>query len=362
MTEPAIRVHDLAKSYGDTSVLAHLDLEVAAGSITAVLGASGQGKTTLLRVLAGFEPADRGSVDIGGRVVDDGRRSVRPQHRGIGYVPQDASLFPHLTVAGNIGFGLKHRDRGRVADLVALVGLAGFEHRHPHELSGGQQQRVALARALAIRPQIVLLDEPFASLDSGLRETVRSEVMQILVGTGATAVLVTHDQDEALSVADHVALLDGGRVVAHDTPRGLYERPPTPDVARLVGDANLLAGRVIQGRARCELGDLDIAAPVTVADGTACTVLLRPEQITVVRASSMAHQVATVRRVDFHGHDAVLRVRLAARTQAAEGSDGVAAADGASGELSIRVGAADAVRAGDAVSLSADQPCHVWAR
>jgi iron(III) transport system ATP-binding protein len=248
-----IEIHGLTKSYGETPVLYSLDLTVAEASITAVLGPSGSGKTTLLRILAGFEDADAGTVRIGGQLVDDGQKTIRPQHRGVGYVPQDAALFPHLTVAGNIGFGLTRRHRPGLAELIALVGLTGFERRYPHQLSGGQQQRVALARALAIKPAVVLLDEPFGSLDAALRESVRADVIAILAQTRTTTILVTHDQDEALSLADHIALLDNGTILAHGQPRDLYDHPGSPQIAAAIGTANILTGDIKDGHLECAL-------------------------------------------------------------------------------------------------------------
>jgi iron(III) transport system ATP-binding protein len=179
----AIELRSAAKRFGETVVLAGLDLTVPTGSITAVLGASGSGKTTLLRLIAGFERLDSGSLKIGDRIVDDGSRSTPAQHRGVGYVPQDGALFPHLTVRGNIGFGLSRSERGRIAGLLELIGLAEQHKRFPHQLSGGQQQRVALARALAIEPAVVLLDEPFSALDASLRDGLRRDVMRILSET-----------------------------------------------------------------------------------------------------------------------------------------------------------------------------------
>ena len=179
-------IADLHKSFGTQAVLTGIDLQVPAGSITAVLGPSGSGKTTLLRVVAGFERADRGTVTLGHRVVEDSHHSLPPEQRGIGYVPQEGSLFPHLTVAGNVGFGTRRANRRKLSEqtesMLELVGLAGQGKRYPHQLSGGEQQRVALARALAIRPALVLLDEPFSSLDAGLRSSVRSDVQDVLHG------------------------------------------------------------------------------------------------------------------------------------------------------------------------------------
>ena len=240
-----LAVVGLDKAFGDHPVLTGVDLHVPAGSLTAILGPSGSGKTTLLRVLAGFERADAGTVTIGSRVVDGPGVQVAPERRRIGYVPQEGSLFPHLTVAANVGFGLprRHRRGPLIAELLEAVGLSGLGSRYPHQLSGGQQQRVALARALAIQPKIVLLDEPFASLDAHLRASIRADVQQLLRDRGTTAVLVTHDQDEALSTADLVAVLRDGRIAQCGTPLDLYARPADAEIARFIGDANLLEAR-----------------------------------------------------------------------------------------------------------------------
>ena len=214
---------DLHKSFGTHPVLTGLDLNVPAGSFTAILGSSGSGKTTLLRLLAGFDRPDRGVLKIGERVVDGAGVHVQPELRRIGYVPQEGGLFPHLTVAANVGFGLSRTARrGRVRELLELVGLTDLGRRYPHQLSGGQQQRVALARALAIEPEVVLLDEPFASLDAHLRASVREEVQRILRASATTTLLVTHDQDEALSLSDRVAVLRDGKIAQHATPQELY--------------------------------------------------------------------------------------------------------------------------------------------
>lgn len=241
----SLTLSGVAKSYGRQPVLHGVDLEVPAGALAAVLGPSGSGKTTLLRVVAGFERADAGTVSLGGQVVDDGRRQLPPERRKIGYVPQDGGLFPHLTVAGNVAFGLPGRARrhtAAVGELLERVGLTGLDGRYPHQLSGGQQQRVALARALAVRPQLVLLDEPFSALDAGLRASIRADVQTILREFGATAILVTHDQDEALSMADLVAVVRDGRIAQCATPHELYRRPADPQLASFVGEANLLPG------------------------------------------------------------------------------------------------------------------------
>jgi iron(III) transport system ATP-binding protein len=293
-------------------VLTGLNLTVPAGSLTALLGPSGSGKTTLLRVLAGFERADAGTVMIGSAVADGPGVHLPPERRRIGYVPQEGSLFPHLNVLANIGFGLARRDRrGRAADLLDAVGLAGFGRRYPHQLSGGQQQRVALARALAIRPQIVLLDEPFAALDAQLRASVRADVMRLLRAAGTTAVLVTHDQDEALSVADLVAVLRGGTIAQHGTPQELYACPVDAEMARFIGDANLIEGVLDGTEVDTPLGRLPVARGGGAPAGPGpVTVLVRPEQVELGLPQAGPWWLAgRVVGCGYHGHDTVLRVR-----------------------------------------------------
>jgi iron(III) transport system ATP-binding protein len=275
---------------------------------------------------------------MGGRVVDgaaaNGRSvHVPPEQRRIGYVPQEGSLFPHLTVAANVGFGLPSRRRGpAVAELLEAVGLPGLGQRYPHQLSGGQQQRVALARALAIRPQVVLLDEPFASLDAHLRASVRADVQALLAQTGTTGVLVTHDQDEALSTADRVAVLRGGLIVQCAAPQELYDRPADADIARFIGDANLIEGILNEGTVDTIFGRLPVQPPALAscagaavsantsspASGPA-TVLVRPEQVELhtdgtarpAAADSRPGEELTGRVVayGYHGHDAVIHVQ-----------------------------------------------------
>jgi iron(III) transport system ATP-binding protein len=308
----SLTVKDLTKSFGTTPVLTGVDLHVPSGSFTALLGPSGCGKTTLLRLIAGFEDPDTGTVAVGDRVVAGVGRGVAARRRGIGFVPQEGGLFPHLTVAGNISFGLprrQRRDGGRVRDLLQLVGLdADLADRSPHQLSGGQQQRVALARALAPEPSLVLLDEPFSSLDAGLREETRLAVSAALAASGATAVLVTHDQAEALSMADQVAVLRDGRLVQRTDPRTLYRRPGDLDVALFVGEAVVLDAEIRNGLAHCVLGALayEETSGHPVADGAA-RVLLRPEQLRlsapVPTAPGATGPIARVRSVDFYGHD-----------------------------------------------------------
>ncbi len=301
-----IELHGITKSFGATSILRGVDLVVSEGSVTAVLGASGSGKTTLLRIIAGFEHVDAGRVSIAGRIVDDGSRAVPAQHRGVGYVPQEGALFPHLTVMGNIGFGVPRAERSRLGGLVELVGLGGLGRRYPHQLSGGQQQRVALARALAIRPSVVLLDEPFSSLDASLRTGLRRDVARVLAETGTTAILVTHDQGEALGLADQVAVLRQGRVVASTDPYALYQEPPDAVAALSIGEANLLLAEVRGSTARCVLG----AVVVDNGDGAPpagpVRLLLRPEQLVLHADATLGGVAAVVTDTQFHGHDTLV--------------------------------------------------------
>ncbi|CCG04253.1 ABC transporter ATP-binding protein [Blastococcus saxobsidens] len=306
----SLTVTALTKAFGATPVLTGVDLHVPAGGLVALLGPSGCGKTTLLRLVAGFDDPDSGTVVLGDRVVAGSGRGVPARRRGIGFVPQEGGLFPHLSVAGNVTFGLprqRRRDRGRVRELLDLVGLdAALADRSPHQLSGGQQQRVALARALAPEPSLVLLDEPFSSLDATLREDTRQAVSAALIAAGATALLVTHDQAEALSMADQVAVLRGGRLVQLSDPRTLYQRPADLDVAAFVGESVVLAADVRDGRAESVLGSLAVTGP---AGPGPARVLLRPEQLRLVAPVGPVPR-GRVRSVDFYGHDSRVRLDL----------------------------------------------------
>jgi iron(III) transport system ATP-binding protein len=338
--------------YGRQPVLDGVDLEVEAGSFVAVLGASGSGKTTLLRVVAGFERVESGLVRLGGTVVDDGRRSLPPERRKVGYVPQDGALFPHLRVAANVAFGTRGSDRHRVGELLDMVGLVGLERRYPHELSGGQQQRVALARALAVEPEVVLLDEPFSALDAALRASVRREVAHILRQRGTTTVLVTHDQDEALSMADRVAILRSGRIVADSTPERLYHSPVDSGVATFLGDANLIPGTISGDAVTTSLGRLVLQDGVVAGwggSGAQATVLVRPEQLEARTRSAVPAGGGIPARVTdraFFGHDAVLHVAV------------TAAGDGA--PLLVRVTGPGAPAPGAEILLTVRGPVMAW--
>ena len=238
---PMIELRRVAKRFGHVEAVRDADLAVQRGELLAVLGPSGCGKTTMLRLVAGFEEPDAGEVRVDDRVVA-GSGWVPPERRHVGMVFQDYALFPHLSVADNVGYGLPRRGRvARVAEVLDLVGLGGLERRHPHELSGGQQQRVALARALAPQPAVVLLDEPWSNIDPLLRGAMRDDIARILRTAGVTVVLVTHDQEEAFSLADRIALMDAGRIAQVGTPEEMYYRPASRRVAEFVGATNFVA-------------------------------------------------------------------------------------------------------------------------
>ena len=300
----SIEVNSVSAAYGTTPVLHSVSLSIEPGQILSVLGPSGSGKSTLLRVIAGLHPLTSGSVHIAGTDVT----GVPAHRRRIGLVPQDGALFAHRDVAGNVGFGIQRlparhaAQHPRVKELIALVGLDGLEHRRPHELSGGQQQRVALARALAHDPQLVLLDEPFSALDAGLRVRLREEVGAILRGQGISTLLVTHDQEEALSLGDSVAVTRAGRVVQTASPATLYRTPDDEWVARFIGDAVILPALFNGNIADCALGSL--SAPGAQPNDN--LVLIRPEQLRI-GDKGIAAEVTHVR---YFGHDVLLSLRL----------------------------------------------------
>jgi iron(III) transport system ATP-binding protein len=320
----ALRTLALTRHFGEVVAVDEVDLNVESGEFVGVLGPSGCGKTTLLRLIAGFERPDAGGIEIDGTVVAGPRRNVPPEQRRIGMVFQESALFPHLDVADNIGFGVPRRGRAeRVAELVALVGLAGLQRRMPHELSGGQQQRVAVARALAPDPALILLDEPFSSLDATLRAQLRGEVRDILRAAGATAVFVTHDQGEALEISDRVAVMRAGRIEQVSTPDELYLRPVNRFVAGFVGEANLLPGEVRHGEVQTLAGRFR-SGNGALADGSRAEVLLRPEQLHMLAVERLPSPprpesvLRVVRRV-FHGSEVhhVLRSRSGFELEAA---------------------------------------------
>jgi ABC-type Fe3+/spermidine/putrescine transport system ATPase subunit len=303
MHRPMLRLSHVAKSFGASQALEDASLSVEPGEFLALLGPSGSGKTTALRVIAGFERPDAGSVELDGEVVA-GERWVAPEARRIGMVFQDYALFPHLDVARNIGFGIRSAGRAaRVAELLDLIGLPGAGDRYPHELSGGEQQRVALARALAPEPRLVLLDEPWSSVDPLRRASLREDVVRILRAAGATAVVVTHDREEAFTIGDRIAVMRAGRVVQVGKPEELYFTPADRWCAEFVGASNVLDGRAAEGRVETALGTF--AAGEGAGD---VGVLVRPELVAL--AADGAGDAEVVERT-FLGHDILYRIRLA---------------------------------------------------
>lgn len=301
---PAILAEGIERFFGGVRALVGASLRVDHGQLLALVGPSGSGKTTLLRTIAGFEDPDAGGVRINGRWVVGDDVFVEPDRRGVGMVFQDGALFPHLTVADNVGFGDASPER--VAECLELVGLSDRGRDYPHELSGGERQRVALARALAPEPAVVLLDEPFASLDPALRESLREEVVGILRRAGASALLVTHDQEDALAVADVVAVMHAGRIEQSGTPEEVYQRPATRWVAEFIGDADVVPGVASGEVVECELGLL--AADRRLEGGV--DVVLRPEWVVIEDGDGSGGIEARVIRRRFFGHDQLIWLEL----------------------------------------------------
>jgi len=301
-----IRLDGVTKRFGQVAAVDGTSFCVERGEIVALLGPSGCGKTTLLRIIAGFERPDTGTVEVAGREVAGQGSWVSPEQRRVGMVFQDYALFPHLSVAGNVGFGLSRSERAdRVGELLSIVGLDGLGARYPHQLSGGQQQRVALARALAPAPDLVLLDEPWSNVDPFLRDTLRAEVSEIIRPLGVTVVLVTHDREEAFSLADRIALMRDGTIVQSGSPEDLYLQPADRWAAEFVGAGNFLRGRVEGDLVDTLLGRF----PVTGRnESTEVDVLIRPELLGL-RADPGGGGEVVAR--EFRGHDVVYRVALA---------------------------------------------------
>ncbi|MDT0200317.1 ABC transporter ATP-binding protein [Nocardioides sp. AE5] len=340
----SVEIRGACFGYGSSEVLTDLDLDVASGELVSLIGPSGCGKTTLLRLLAGFERPRAGTIALGGRIVADRATFTAPHRRRVAIVPQEGALFPHLDVAANIGYGLPRRspDRAaRVEELLDLVDLDGLGNRYPRQLSGGQQQRVALARALAPRPDVVLLDEPFAALDADTRRVVRRAVVEVLLAERATGVLVTHDRDEALSLATRTAVMIDGRVVQAGAPDEVYACPVDARVARLLGEATLVpVARAGDGIVECALGRLEVADDAPLGGGSGLQVLVRPEQLRLADDGVPARVVTS----DFHGATSRVGVELADGTR-----------------LVMETPGAVQPRVGEAVTVSTTGAVHVLA-
>ena len=357
-----LEFHSVKKRYGAVAALAGVDLGVATSSRTAIVGPSGCGKTTLLRLIAGFEAPDEGRIVLDGQVLAEGGNATPAHLRGIGLVAQDGALFPHLTVADNIGFGIGRHETGRAARVTELAYIVGLDKailkRRPHELSGGQQQRVALARAMACKPRLMLLDEPFSALDTGLRVSMRKAVAELLETAGIATILVTHDQAEALSFADQVAVMRDGKFSQVGTPRELYLKPKDRMVAEFLGDAIILPASIRGGFAQCTLGR--VAVDTRDARDNA-RIMLRPEQLLLKRTSREGMSgtpdmlFGEVTDLEFGGPICTVAVRL---MNSPEPPD--AAAIGNT-PLMLRKPGMDAPAIGEIVRISVTGKAHVFA-
>ena len=294
-----IRARSVTKSYGSEVVLSDFNLDIWNGSIVGILGISGSGKTTALRLLAGFDKPDSGIIEMRNKVISSEETFLPPEERNVGMVFQDYALFPHLNVEKNISFGLSRDEikSGRLEEVLSMCNLETYRNKFPQELSGGQQQRVSLARALAPKPEVILLDEPFTSLDAHMARDLREEVVSLLRQTETTAIIVTHDQEEALSVCDVVSVLENGSVIQSATPQEIYLNPVSQTVANSVGDPNILKGFSVDGRVETSLGTF-----VTAYNG-ALDVSIRPECIELLLDSEGSY---VVKECTFYGHDQVI--------------------------------------------------------
>jgi iron(III) transport system ATP-binding protein len=357
-----LEFHSIEKRYGPVAALSGVDLAVEAGSRTAIVGPSGCGKTTLLRLIAGFEAPDSGRIELAGKVLAQDGGCVPAHQRSIGLVAQDGALFPHLTIADNIGFGINRHEAGREARITELAYIVGLDKailkRRPHELSGGQQQRVALARAMAVKPRLMLLDEPFSALDTGLRVSMRKAVAELLEAAGIATILVTHDQAEALSFADQVAVMRDGRFSQVGTPRELYLRPKNRMVAEFLGDAIILPASLRDGFAQCTLGRIEVE---TKEARDNARVMLRPEQLLLKRTAREGMSgtpemlFGEVVELEFGGPNCMVAVRLL------NSPDPPDAAAIASTPLILRKPGMDAPSVGEIVRISVSGKAHVIA-
>jgi len=312
----SLSVSHLTVNFGSRTVISDLSFELRQGEIASLLGPSGCGKTTLLRAIAGLIQPASGAIRFGSQLVGVSSVVLPPHKRGTGYVPQQGALFPHLTVAKNIAFGLDKNTytKSEIADIthemIGLIGMKGMEDRLPSQLSGGQQTRVALARALAIKPKLILLDEPFSALDAVLRDELRTEVVGLLRELGSTAILVTHDREEALVSSDRVILMRDGKVAQNGTPEEVYEAPISPEIAASTGDVLILPAQ--QSGTGATFYPLSLAGAASAGSETGY-VVIRPEEIRVSTSADMGVEGSLI-HIDYYGHDAMLTVSVAQST------------------------------------------------
>ncbi|WEJ69786.1 ABC transporter ATP-binding protein [Pseudomonas sp. PSE14] len=353
-----LELKSVSRFFGAFTAIEDFSLSVPAGGRAAIVGPSGSGKTTLLRLIAGFEVPDQGTITLGDTTLADATTFIPAHRRLIGYVPQDGALFPHLSVAENIGFGLPRNmatRSQRIDELLEMVSLnSDMAQRWPHELSGGQQQRVALARALAQSPRLMLLDEPFSALDSGLRASMRKAVTQVLGDAGVTAILVTHDQEEALSFGHQLAVIRQGRLIQAGAPKALYFRPVDEDTATFLGDALVFSADVQNGWAQSPLGRIRVDSPK--ANGFA-QIMLRPEQIHLRHGERLAHGAdgcfGTVLSSDFGGDKCSVMVQLEAPQEESPGSSPALS-------IHVRVPAMDCPDIGTRVHIGVSGGAHLF--
>ena len=306
----ALSLRNVSHSFADKQVLYNVDIAAESGELVCILGPSGCGKTTALRLAAGLEDVQAGTVEIQGKTVADSRSSCPPEKRGVGLVFQDYALFPHLSVAENVAFGLrgsKQDSKSRVAEILGQVGMSAYLTAFPHQLSGGQQQRVALARALAPSPRVMLLDEPFSGLDVALRESLRDATLHVLKDTGVATLMVTHDPEEAMFMADKIVLMEAGRVMQAGLPEDLYFRPANRFVAGFFGEVNRFDSAVCAGNVATPFGDLQADG---LAEGTEVEILIRPEALKLSEALS-AKAVSTVIAARNLGRSSLIHLRSA---------------------------------------------------
>ncbi len=308
----SLEISHLKVSLGNRLILDNLSFSLAEGQIAALLGPSGCGKTTLLRSIAGLIQPSDGTIRFGKQLVSLSSLVMPSHKRKIGYVPQEGALFPHLNVADNISFGLdravftKDQIRQTVKEMLNLIGLQGFENRMPNQLSGGQQTRVALARALAIKPAIVLLDEPFSALDAALRGDLRADVIDLLRKSNTTAILVTHDREEALVSADVVALMRDGQIIQQGSPEAVYGQPISPAIAISTGDALVLDASKLADGSTSYLFNQSNGAVVETGQ-----IVIRPEEIKIDRTMSATSTKGRISKIDYYGHDAMVTIDIA---------------------------------------------------
>ena len=309
----SLEIKHLNISFDDRKVISNLSLSIDSGNIASLLGPSGCGKTTLLRAIAGLVQPDSGTIRLGTQLIGVSSVLLPAEKRNIGYVPQNSALFPHLTVERNIAFGLK-RDlyskseiESIVSEMLELIGLSDFAKRMPTELSGGQQTRVALARALAIKPKLVLLDEPFSALDAQLRNELRNEVVALLRKQKATAILVTHDREEALVSSDQIVLMRDGRVIQTGTPEEVYESPISSEVAMSIGDALIIEANSEPNGSIISM----LSGQTDISDKSMGYLIVRPEEIKVSKRSIGSGPSGVIRKIEYYGHDAMLQIELA---------------------------------------------------